>query len=89
MALDSVEEIHDFHVWSLSVGKLAMSGHIRSADPTLALKEVSRILREDYSIFHTTVQIEKPAYGVAICCDNDEDNESNHHSHSHGHAHSH
>lgn len=33
ISLDCVEEIHDFHVWSLSVGKLAMSGHIRSANP--------------------------------------------------------
>ena len=29
--IEEVEEIHDFHVWSLSAGKLAMSAHIRSA----------------------------------------------------------
>ena len=28
-----VEEIHDFHVWTISVGKLAMSAHIRSKTP--------------------------------------------------------
>mmetsp|Transcript_33092 Transcript_33092/g.32228 ORF Transcript_33092/g.32228 Transcript_33092/m.32228 type:complete len:117 (-) Transcript_33092:179-529(-) len=31
--LKTVDEIHDFHVWSLSVGKLAMSAHIRSSNP--------------------------------------------------------
>lgn len=30
--LDEVDEIHDFHVWALSVGKLSMSAHIRAAD---------------------------------------------------------
>lgn len=33
-----VEEIHDFHVWSLSAGKLAMSAHIRSPQPHSVLK---------------------------------------------------
>jgi Co/Zn/Cd efflux system component len=36
--IDSVEEIHDFHVWSLSVGKLAMSAHIRSSNPHVAIE---------------------------------------------------
>jgi solute carrier family 30 (zinc transporter), member 2 len=71
VSLDCVEEIHDFHVWSLSVGKLAMSGHIRSSDPEKAMEVVSTILREKYEIFHTTVQVEKSSNGVAICCDND------------------
>jgi zinc transporter 2 len=31
--IESVDEIHDFHVWCLSVGKLAMSAHIRSSNP--------------------------------------------------------
>jgi len=53
--LECVEEIHDFHVWSLSVGKLAMSGHIRSEDPIKALKIVSKVLRDNYEIFHTTI----------------------------------
>jgi solute carrier family 30 (zinc transporter), member 2 len=29
--LEAVDEIHDFHVWCLSVGKMAMSAHIRSS----------------------------------------------------------
>ena len=27
-AIEGVEEIHDFHVWSISVGKFALSAHI-------------------------------------------------------------
>jgi Co/Zn/Cd efflux system component len=30
--IPEVEEIHDFHVWSITNGKLAMSAHIRSSN---------------------------------------------------------
>lgn len=30
LSLEEIEEIHDFHIWTLSAGKLAMSGHVRS-----------------------------------------------------------
>jgi zinc transporter 2 len=55
ISIDSVEEIHDFHVWSLSVGKLTMSAHIRSSDSDKALRKMNKILKEKYSIFHTTI----------------------------------
>ncbi len=50
-----VEEIHDFHVWSLSAGKLAMSAHIRSSEPYSALKKMNNILKDKYNIHHTTI----------------------------------
>ncbi len=70
--IESVEEIHDFHVWCLSVGKMAMSAHIRSADPQSALREMNKVLKNKYSIFHTTIQIEKsnPDFNE-IFCDSD------------------
>jgi len=85
LSIDEIEEIHDFHIWSLSQGKLSMSGHIRSATPDLALKKATLILRDKYSIFHTTIQIEKSHPGVELgCCDNDHD-DHNHHLESHDH----
>jgi len=53
--IDEVEEIHDFHVWALSAGKLSMSAHMRSSKPHEALKKATAILRDKYSIFHTTI----------------------------------
>ena len=35
--VEGVEEIHDFHVWALSVGKMAMSAHVRAIDSSRAL----------------------------------------------------
>ena len=55
LSLDEVEEIHDFHVWTLSAGKLSMSGHVRSEQPLVALSKMTRILRNKYNIYHTTI----------------------------------
>lgn len=35
--IKGVEEIHDFHVWSISVGKFALSAHIMSDSPLKTL----------------------------------------------------
>ena len=53
--IDSVVEIHDFHVWTISSGNLAMSGHVRATDPTKALKKMNRILKEEFNILHITL----------------------------------
>jgi zinc transporter 2 len=53
--IDEVEEIHDFHVWALSAGKLSMSAHMRSSKPHEALRKATAILRDKYSIYHTTI----------------------------------
>jgi Co/Zn/Cd efflux system component len=57
--LDEVDEIHDFHVWALSPGKLAMSAHLRGDNEASTLRKINRILRDTYEIFHSTIQIEK------------------------------
>jgi hypothetical protein len=70
--LDEVEEIHDFHIWAISQGKMAMSAHIRSSNPNLAVQKATEILRDKYEIFHSTIQTEKIHPGVLLgCCDND------------------
>lgn len=62
--LDEVEEIHDFHVWAISQGKMAMSAHIRALEPHKAVMKATAILRNKYEIFHSTIQIEKVHPGV-------------------------
>lgn len=58
--LNGVCEIHDIHVWSLSVGKVAMTAHIDvdSESPYEVLSEASKMMRDKYSINHCTLQVE-------------------------------
>ena len=56
-----VRAVHDLHVWTLTSGKDAMSGHV--VVDTLAaggeiLSELHRLLHERFGIEHTTIQLE-------------------------------
>ena len=41
--IEGVSEVHDIHVWALSMGKKALSAHITADDSHKALKQVTKI----------------------------------------------
>lgn len=56
-----VEEVHDLHVWTLTSGFLAMSGHALICDPAdykRILGDIHTRMHERFGIDHVTVQIE-------------------------------
>jgi len=58
-----VTDVHDLHVWTVSNGIVAMSGHATVPDPALqqaALEEICRRVRS-FGIQHVTVQMETEA----------------------------
>lgn len=50
-----ITDIHDLHVWELSVGKISMTVHIKSKKPLKTLAAVTDMCRRDYGLFHTTI----------------------------------
>ena len=61
--LDGVVDVHDLHVWTISTGMDALSGHVVVRDQMLSqssrlLGEINRVLAERYGITHTTIQLE-------------------------------
>lgn len=60
-----VASIHDLHVWTLTSGRYVLTAHVVTntlAPPTL-LKTLSEELREQFKIFHTTLQLEDESCG--------------------------
>ncbi|MFI5362693.1 MAG: cation diffusion facilitator family transporter [Elusimicrobiota bacterium] len=60
-ALDGVTEVHDLHLWSLTQGKEAMSGHLVVAagrDSGAVLKAGRDLLADHFKLTHVTLQIE-------------------------------
>ena len=55
--IKNVVNIHDVHVWALSIGKIAISIHILSNTPQKTLEEAT-IICKSYGIFHETIQVE-------------------------------
>ncbi len=55
--IKNVVNVHDVHVWALSIGKIAISIHILSNTPQKTLEEATSICK-NYGIFHETIQVE-------------------------------
>lgn len=63
--LPGVAGVHDLHVWTLTSGMDAASGHVTlqaDGDPQEVLERVSEVLAEDFGIVHSTIQCEATGY---------------------------
>lgn len=61
MRIDGVVKVHDLHVWSLSVGNLALSAHIEIDEGHSTqdvLHAAHAVLKKEFKISHTTLQVE-------------------------------
>lgn len=60
-AIPGVKDVHDLHLWSLTQGQEAMSGHLvleQGRDHAAALKAGKSALADGFGISHVTLQIE-------------------------------
>lgn len=59
--VNGVKVVHDFHVWTITSGVDAMSGHVTVEDINQGdriLAELQKVLKEKFNIQHTTIQLE-------------------------------
>jgi cobalt-zinc-cadmium efflux system protein len=60
--VEGVVDVHDIHVWTITSGLDAMSGHVtidkRAAAETV-LAAVTDLLNDEYGLHHTTIQVEQ------------------------------
>lgn len=58
--------VHDLHVWTLTSGFDSLSAHVQiehGAQPDDVLEELEKLLKKDFSLKHTTLQVEKKVCG--------------------------
>lgn len=87
-ALPAVKSIHDLHVWSITSGKNAMSGHV-VIKKHISFKDSQQVLRDieqallELKIGHVTVQLETEdhPHDDSIRCQGQEENEAAGHHH--------
>ncbi len=61
LAVDGVQDLHDLHVWTITSGLEALSGHVlvqETANTQNVLDEISQLCERDFKINHTTIQVE-------------------------------
>ena len=64
MEIVGVTAVHDLHVWTVTSGFDAMSGHLVVADmgqAREALREARRVMKDEFGVDHVTVQMEDEA----------------------------
>jgi cobalt-zinc-cadmium efflux system protein len=75
-SVEGVIMVHDLHVWTLSSGVYALSGHVVVEDRQVSacspvLRQIERMLEERFHIGHATLQIETEACPANGCTIND------------------
>jgi len=60
--IEGVKTVHDLHIWTITSGLDSLSCHMLiedDRDEQLILQQAINLIRENYKIEHTTIQIEK------------------------------
>ncbi len=72
LAEPGVRGVHDLHVWTITSGLIAMSGHVVTEDgafnPDL-LARLGHVVRTRFGVQHATIQLEPPGYDEAPTCE--------------------
>lgn len=62
LELPGVLSVHELHVWAVSSAKTSLSAHVvhnpQAAQPGALLAAINQLLRAQYEITHTTIQLE-------------------------------
>ena len=67
LGVSGVIEVHDIHVWSLSIGKISMSCHLTTSEPQNSLIKARELIKQKYNITHTTIQVELDTDKINVC----------------------
>jgi cobalt-zinc-cadmium efflux system protein len=64
LGIENVREVHDLHLWTVTSGFETLAAHVvvaRGADRDLVRRELEVLLREEFGVEHTTLQMEEEA----------------------------
>jgi len=68
--LEGVKGVHDLHVWCITPTRMCiMSAHVvvgKEADKKKLLSDLINMLKEEFGIDHTTIQLEEEGYPKAV-----------------------
>ncbi|HYR07293.1 MAG TPA: cation diffusion facilitator family transporter [Longimicrobium sp.] len=73
LGVDGVEEVHDLHVWTITSGMEAMSGHVVVGDRVERrqsgdiLSDLHDVLHDRFGLHHLTIQIEPRGFQEHPC----------------------
>ncbi len=69
LKIPEVQKVHELHVWSISLQRVALSVHVitNCPDTQSVLYKVDSVLRKKFGINHLTIQVEPPKFPERHC----------------------
>ena len=69
LEIDGIEDIHEFHLWSISEGLYSLSFHVilekyEGINDYIIVSNITKALKEKHGISHVTIQIENPSINI-------------------------
>ncbi|SFM06114.1 cation diffusion facilitator family transporter [Pelosinus propionicus] len=68
--IDGVQDVHDLHIWTITSGRDSLTCHLLievNKDAQIILREAINIIRDQFQINHTTIQIEIADFNHETC----------------------
>jgi Co/Zn/Cd efflux system component len=56
-SIPGVNDVHDLHIWSLSVGKISLSVHLAADEHSSVLSAAQKVCKK-HGITHVTIQVD-------------------------------
>ncbi len=71
LRVESVQEVHDMHIWTLGADRHILSCHVRIPDMHMEESEkilvrINECLAREFHITHTTIQFERAGLSAAV-----------------------
>jgi len=64
--IEGVTDVHDLHIWSLTLGKNAVTAHLKATNPDQALREAHKVANQ-MGLSHVTIQVQKDECAPEEC----------------------
>lgn len=68
LSVEGVQDLHDLHIWTITSGLEALSGHVlvqEGMNSQIVLNKIAQICEQEFKIKHTTIQVEVECEGKA------------------------
>lgn len=72
LSVNGVKDVHDLHIWMITPDYLSMTVHLfieQDTDRDAALRQIQKLIQDNYGITHLTVQMEGDSCNCIEACD--------------------
>ena len=67
-SIPGINNVHDLHIWSIAHGEPILSVHASADNVEQAMEDLSKVLKQEFGIHHSTIQLQSMDVPSCITC---------------------